>query len=135
MRIAHSALWTRDLVAAAAFFEGYFGASVGEPYRSRRREGFVSRFVTLPGGPADGSAGGGGQIELMTGPWLFDGPEKDHIGWDHIAISLGSGEAVDALANRCRSDGCLASGPRMTGDGFYEAVIVMPDGTPVEITA
>jgi len=29
----------------------------------------------------------------------------------------------------------LKSPPRMTGDGFYEAVIVMPDGTPIEVTA
>ncbi len=126
MRIAHSALWTKDLDAAASFWERYFGATVGGPYRSKRREGFVSRFVHLPGG-AD-------EIELMTGPWIEDAPKQEHVGWDHIAVSLGSREAVDELARRCSKDGCLASGPRMTGDGFYEAVILMPDGTLVEIT-
>ncbi|MEZ2219902.1 hypothetical protein [Rhizobium sp. RCC_161_2] len=40
----------------------------------------------------------------------------------------------DALAERCKADGCLKSGLRLTGDGFYEAVIAMPDGTPIEIT-
>lgn len=126
MRIAHSALWTRDLDAAAYFWESYFGATVGEPYHSRRREGFVSRFVQLADGPD--------QIELMTGPWLRGRLDNEHVGWDHIAVSLGSRDAVDALAARCGRDGCLASGPRLTGDGFYEAVILMPDGTPVEIT-
>lgn len=127
MRIAHTALWTRDLDAASAFWVKYFGASVGEPYHSQRRPGFVSRFVQLPEGPD--------QIELMTGPWLTADPHRERIGWDHVAISLGSKTAVDVLAERCKTDGCLTSLPRMTGDGFYEAVIAMPDGTPIEITA
>lgn len=127
MRIAHTALWTRDLAAAAEFWTDYFGATVGEPYHSQRRPGFTSRFVSLPGG--------GDQIELMTGPWLAADMQGDRVGWDHIAISLGDRAAVDELAERCRADGCLISGPRTTGDGFYEAVIAMPDGAPVEITS
>ncbi len=126
MRIAHTALWTRDLNAAAAFWQRYFGAEVGEAYHSKRREGFVSRFLKLPDS--------GDQIELMTGPWLRGRLDHDHLGWDHIAISFGNRAAVDALARRCVEDGCLMSGPRLTGDGFYEAVIITPDGTPVEIT-
>ncbi|MBB3607202.1 VOC family protein [Rhizobium sp. BK602] len=126
MRIAHTALWTRDLDAAAAFWMKYFGATVGEPYHSRRRHGFISRFVSLPES-AD-------QIELMTGPWLAADAQGERVGWDHIAVSLGDRAAVDRLAERCQTDGCLISGPRTTGDGFYEAVIAMPDGTPVEIT-
>jgi lactoylglutathione lyase len=51
-----------------------------------------------------------------------------------VAVSVGCIAAVDALATRCAADGCLLSPPRRTGDGFYEAVIAMPDGTPVEIT-
>ncbi|MGN6779315.1 VOC family protein [Rhizobium sp.] len=126
MQIAHTALWTPNLDAAAAFWETYFGATVGEPYRSQRRPGFISRFVSLPGS--------NDQIELMTGPWLAREPQSERIGWDHIAISLGSKAAVDALAERCKADNCLKSTPRTTGDGFYEAVITMPEGTPVEIT-
>ena len=126
MRIAHVALWTQDLGAAVEFWKNYFHASVGEEYRSQRRPGFVSRFLTLPES--------GGAIELMSGPWLASNEYVEQPGWDHIAISLGSKDMVDELASRCRSDGILKSGPRMTGDGFYEAVIIMPDGTPVEIT-
>lgn len=127
MHIAHTALWTRDLEAAAIFWRDYFGAEVGEAYYSQRRPGFVSRFVTL--------AGGGAKIELMTGPWIEAAPTAVHVGWDHIAVSLGNAEAVDRLAERCRANGLLLSPPRMTGDGFYEAVVSMPDGTPVEVTA
>lgn len=127
MHIAHTALWTRDLEAAALFWRDYFGAEVGEPYHSQRRAGFVSRFVMLPGG--------GAKIELMTGPWIEATPAADHVGWDHIAVSLGDAGAVDRLAERCRTNGLLVSPPRMTGDGFYEAVIAMPDGTPIEVTS
>jgi lactoylglutathione lyase len=125
MRIAHIALWTRDLDMAAKFFETYFDATIGNPYHSKNRVGFVSRFVRLPGGDV--------QIELMTGPWVADA-SGESVGWDHVAIALGSERAVLALAERCKVDGCLKSGPRWTGDGFFEAVVVMPDGSPVEIT-
>ncbi|MHC2106126.1 VOC family protein [Methylobacterium sp.] len=126
MRIAHVALWTRDLNAAAAFWRRYFRAEVGAPYHSQRQRGFVSRFVTLP---SDGA-----QIELMTAPGVADGKHDERVGWAHVAIALGSIEAVDALAARCAADGCLTAPPRRTGDGFYEAVIAIPDGTPIEIT-
>jgi hypothetical protein len=57
MNFAHTALWARDLSGAASFWGAWFGATIGAPYHSRRRPGFVSRFASLPGGL---------QIELMT---------------------------------------------------------------------
>ena len=126
MGIAHIALWTHDLDAAAAFWRRYFDAQVGDPYASKRRPGFVSRFITLPGDDA--------RIELMTGPWVASPTEADQVGWDHVAVALGSSAAVDALAARCEADGLLVSAPRTTGDGYYEAVVRMPEGTLVEIT-
>lgn len=126
MRLAHVALWTRDLDGAAEFWRTWFGAEIGEPYRSARRVGFVSRFAKLPGGEA---------IELMTGPWLAESGADESVGWDHIAISLGSEAAVDEMSDRCRAAGVLVSEPRTTGDGFYEAVVAMPEGTRVEITS
>ncbi|MBZ8141356.1 glyoxalase/bleomycin resistance/extradiol dioxygenase family protein [Rubrivivax gelatinosus] len=127
MQLAHVALWTADLDAAAAFWRERFGAEIGAPYRSTRRPGFVSRFATLPGG--------GARLELMSAAWLALPPAREAVGWDHVAVSLGSAAAVDALAARCAADGSLLSPPRHTGDGFYEAVIAAPDGTRVEITA
>ncbi|ASW09931.1 VOC family protein [Rhizobium sp. 11515TR] len=126
MRITHVALWTRDMQSAAEFWEEYFGATTGPLYSSARRPGFTSRFVSLPDE--------GGQIELMSGPWLPEDGYSERQGWDHIAIALKDNDAVDSLAKRCKEDGILKLGPRTTGDGFYEAVIAMPDGTPVEIT-
>ena len=127
MKLAHVALWTVDLDAAASFWENVFGAEVGELYRSARRPGFTSRFVHLP---KDGAA-----IELMTAPWIEAVPDREVTGWDHIAISVCSEREVDELAQRCREIGILSSDPRWTGDGFYEAVIVTPDGSRVEITS
>lgn len=125
-RLTHIGVWTRDLDAAADFWRRLFGATVGEPYHSRRRPGFVSRFVELPGG--------GPRIELMTGPRIAD-PVADGLGWDHVAVSVGGMAAVDSLARRCSEERLLVSGPRTTGDGFYEAIVTTPDGTRVEITS
>lgn len=124
--IAHIALWTRDIEAAAGFWHNYFDAEVGDLYESRRRPGFVSRFLTLPGG--------GARVELMSLTGLEDAPPWA-VGWDHVAVSLGEQAAVDGLARRCAADGLLVSEPRMTGDGYYEAVVAMPDGTRIEVTA
>ncbi|WP_322092596.1 VOC family protein [Paraburkholderia bannensis] len=127
MRLAHVALWTRDIPSAADFWQRYFDAKVGLLYNSNRRPGFTSCFIEL--GPDRL------QIELMSAPWIADKAADECVGWDHIAISLGSIAAVDSLAERCKSDNVLVSGPRRTGDGFYEAVIAAPDGTRVEITS
>ncbi len=127
VHVGHVAAWTRDLEGACAFFRRYFGATSSATYHSRRRPGFVSRIVTLPGGQT--------RIELMSAPWIADPPSGECSGWDHIAIALANAAAVDDPAARCSADGLLVSPPRTTGDGYYEAVISMPDGTRVEITA
>jgi lactoylglutathione lyase len=127
MKIAHVALWTLDLDEAVAFWTTFFDAKAGAPYESKRRAGFQSRFVALSDGPT---------IELMTGPWLAPGPSvaPEQIGWSHIAVSVQSREAVDALARRLADAGLLLSQPRTTGDGFYETTARTPDGILIEIT-
>jgi lactoylglutathione lyase len=127
MHVAHVALWTRDLNQAATFWRRFFYAEVGACYESKRRAGFVSRFVRLPGSHTT--------IELMTAPWIVDRSSLEQIGWDHLAIALGDEAAVDELAERCDAEGLLVSAPRTTGDGFYEAVIASPDGIRIEVTA
>lgn len=125
-RIAHVALWTPDLDASAAFWARHFAAEIGEEYVSRNRPGFRSRFVRLGEGPT---------IELMTGPWLAGLPADpaERTGWAHLAIALGSEDAVRAAAERLAAEGVLVSGPRRTGDGFFEAVVRSPEGALVEI--
>ena len=57
------------------------------------------------------------------------------MGLTHLALAVGSEAAVDALTQRLRADGFAAiDGPRRTGDGYYESVVLDPDGNRVEIT-
>ena len=127
MRIAHVALWTADLERLCGFWADIFGATVGDLYQSARRPGFSSRFLYLKDGPS---------IEIMQGPWINGQDQQgERQGYAHLALSLGSREAVDALATKAAASGILLSPARMTGDGFYEAVLEDPDGNPIEITA
>ena len=50
-------------------------------------------------------------------------------------LDLGSREAVDELTCRLGSDGYeVLSGPRTTGDGYYESCILGPENNLIEIT-
>lgn len=125
MKIAHVALWTRNLDAQVAFWQNVFGGQSNERYVSQNRPGFESHFITLDEGAT---------IELMTVPSLSNAPEAtEFVGWAHIALMVGTKQDVDRLAEQARAQGTLLSAPRMTGDGYYEAVIADPDGNRVEI--
>ncbi|MFY9996712.1 MAG: VOC family protein [Leclercia sp.] len=125
MNIAHVALWTRHLDAQVQFWQTVFGGQRNERYLSKNRPGFESHFITLTDGPT---------IELMTVPDLPDAPpHPEFVGWAHIALNVGSRAEVDRMAEQARSNDTLLSAPRMTGDGFYEAVIADPDGNRIEL--
>ena len=56
-------------------------------------------------------------------------------GYIHIAFSVGSKERVDSLTAQLQTDGYeVVSGPRTTGDGYYESCIVGIEGNQIEIT-
>lgn len=58
------------------------------------------------------------------------------IGYAHISICVGDRDCVDSLTRRLAEDGFpLIDGPRTTGDGYYESVILDPDGNLLELTA
>jgi lactoylglutathione lyase len=129
MRIEHVALWTEDLERLAAFYEAYFGASVGEKYVNPAK-GFESRFLSFDSGA---------RLELMR-TTAFS-PVKhpaatQRMGLTHLAIAIGSAEGVGELTGRLRRDGHrILDEPRRTGDGYYESVVLDPDGNRIEITA
>jgi len=58
------------------------------------------------------------------------------MGLTHLAISLGSEQREDERTAALREAGCvIESGPRRTGDGYYESVVLDPDGNRLELTA
>ena len=60
----------------------------------------------------------------------------ERMGHTHLAISVGSEQAVDEVTERLRHAGVtVVSGPRRTGDGYYETVVLDPEGNRVEIAA
>ena len=126
MRIEHVALWTRDVECLRAFYERYFGATVGARYENPRKQ-FQSYFLSF---------GDGARVELMHSPRVGGGEAgEERFGYAHLAISLGSEPAVDALTGRLRADGhAVIDGPRRTGDGYYESVVLDPDGNRIELT-
>lgn len=127
-RIEHAALWTPDLERARRFYERYFDAEAGSRYENEQKQ-FTSYFLRFASGA---------RLELMHPPTIAQALVADDAepqGYAHLAFSVGSEQAVDALTERLRRDGyVVASEPRWTGDGYYESVVLDPDGNPVEIT-
>lgn len=78
----------------------------------------------------------GARLEIMNKPGMED-PEKAKLrtGYIHVAFSVGSKEKVDRLTELLKSDGYeVVSGPRTTGDGYYESCIAGVEGNQIEIT-
>lgn len=128
MRIEHFAVWVTDLEVVAAFYERYFGATRNDLYHNAKK-GFSSYFLTFHTGA---------RLELMHSATL-DLPASEsgsqRLGWTHLAFSVGSEEQVDALTERLKTDGFpVLDGPRRTGDGYYESVVLDPAGNRLEIT-
>jgi lactoylglutathione lyase len=129
MRIEHLALWTNDIDRCTRFYAEYFGAQIGPPYVNPKK-GFESRFLSFDGGA---------RLEVMRTQTLSPveiEPGAQRMGLTHFAIAVGSEEGVDTLTARLRADGyAVLDGPRRTGDGYYESVVLDPDGNRIEITA
>lgn len=126
MRIEHIAMYVTDLEKAKDFLVTYFGAKSNEGYHNISTN-FRSHFLSFENGA---------RLEIMNKPNVED-PEKvlARTGFIHIAFSLGSKEAVDALTDRLKTDGYpVISGPRTTGDGYYESCIIGIEDNLIEIT-
>lgn len=129
MKIAHIAIWTDDIEGMRNFYMHYFDASSKEAYYNHTKD-FMSYFLTFNGDC---------KLELMRMPGIpknRNDIRKQATGLIHFAISLGSKMKVDELTDTLRRDGFkVISEPRTTGDGYYESVILDPEGNRVELTA
>ena len=127
MKIEHLAIWVSDLEKMRSFYEDYFSASSGQLYENPNKN-FSSYFLSFEEGA---------RLELMQKPEIPAQPDKarEHLGIIHFAISVGTKEKVDALTERLKIDGYEIVGePRTTGDGYYESVVLDPEGNRIEIT-
>lgn len=123
-RLDHAALYVADLERARDFFVTYFGATSDEGYHNPRT-GLRTYFLGFEGE---------GRIEIMSRPGIDVARGEGLLGWGHVAMDVGSREAVDELAARLTADGFrVVNGPRVTGDGYYEAVVLDAEGNEVEI--
>ena len=126
MTIDHIALYAENLEDEKNFFETYFGGTAGEKYFNEKT-GFTSYFISFEDGT---------RLEIMNMP---DTRKSENIlrmaGSAHIAFHAGSMENVNALTDKLRKDGfSVISGPRTTGDGYYESCIEDREGNLIEIT-
>jgi lactoylglutathione lyase len=129
MKIEHLAIWVDDLEKMRQFYSTYFNAVSNEKYTNAKK-GFTSYFLTF--------GGNGARLELMNRTDIFNEPTKRGFmkGIAHFAISVGSKDAVNNLTERLRADKyIIESEPRTTGDGYYESVVLDPEGNYVELTS
>ncbi len=126
MKIEHIAMYVSDLEAARDFFVKYLGGISNDGYHNKNTD-FRSFFISFEDGA---------RLELMTKPDIIDNDKPlARTGYAHVAFSVGSSDKVDELTDRLRSDGYeVVSGPRTTGDGYYESCIVAIEGNQIEIT-
>jgi len=127
MQLAHIALYVQDLEGMKDFYLQHFGASANAKYNNPKT-GLQTYFLSFSSGA---------QLELMTRPGLSP-RQKNALsaGYNHIAFALGSREHVDALAHELSLAGCpILSGPRITGDGYYEVSLQDPEGNLLELVA
>ncbi len=126
MKIEHIAMYVADLEAAKDFFVKYLGGKSNDGYHNPKTD-FRSYFISFDDGA---------RIEIMNKPDLYEADKQlNRTGYIHIAFSVGSKEKVDEMTVRLKSAGYeVISGPRTTGDGYYESCIVGIEGNQIEIT-
>lgn len=121
-------MWTNQLETMRDFYCDYFDGIASDKYQNEIKE-FESYFIAFEEGA---------RIELMMMPNIVELEANNLVscmGLTHFSVSVGNVIAVKLLTEKLRKDGfTIASEPRTTGDGYFESVILDPDGNCVEIT-
>ena len=126
MRIEHIAMYVNDIEQAREFYIKYLDGKSNDGYHNAKT-GFRSYFISFEDGA---------RLEIMNKPDMDDQEKTlNRTGLIHIAFSVGSKKRVDELTQLFQADGYrVVSGPRTTGDGYYESGIVTSEGNQIEIT-
>jgi lactoylglutathione lyase len=127
MKIEHVAIWTARLEILRDFYCRFFNGISNERYYNPAKN-FSSYFISFEQGP---------RLEIMSRPDIPDNlndPVSQYKGVIHFAFEVRTMEEVDRLAQKFIDAGVpLLSGPRKTGDGYYEFEIFDPDQNRVEV--
>ena len=129
MQIEHLAIWVRDLEGMRDFYLKYFDTTSGEKYVNPAKQ-FTAYFIRFGENKT--------RLELMTRPDIgsTEGKRGFNMGLAHFTISVGGKGQVNVLTERLRKDNYTIFGePRTTGDGYYESVVLDPEGNILEISA
>lgn len=126
MRVEHVAMYVNDLEATKDFFITFFGATANDLYHNQKT-GLRTYFLTFEDNT---------RLEIMTRPDMVSSEKAlMQTGFTHLAFSVGNKEKVDKLTTQLKEAGFeVISGPRTTGDGYYESCILGPEGNQIEIT-
>lgn len=129
MTLEHVAIWTRKLETLKDFYIKYFNGIANDKYTNHQKQ-FQSYFIRFQSGA---------RLELMSMPDIPENandPEgRQYLGIIHLAFGVYSMKEVDELAARFQKDGLpILSGPRITGDGYYEFETLDPDKNRIEVT-
>ena len=126
-KIEHMAVWVTDLEKMKEFYIRYFNGTANQKYVNPVR-GFSSYFISFGEGP---------RLEIMNLQDIAPDGNSERVvrGWAHLAFSLGTRKAVEELTEKFRNEGyTVESEPRTTGDGYFESVILDPEGNQLELT-
>jgi len=129
MILEHVAIWTNNIEALKEYYTKYFDAVSNEKYINPQKK-FESYFLSFQLG---------GRLELMSRQGIpnnaNDTITQQHLGIIHLAFGVSSMKEVDAKAKQLQDDGfTILSGPRKTGDGYYEFETLDPDNNRLEVT-
>jgi lactoylglutathione lyase len=129
MKIEHVAIWVDDLELMKDFYLKYFETNTGNKYTNEKNE-YTSYFIFFGEDKT--------RLELMNKPDVAPtiGQRGFTKGLAHFTISVGGKQNVNELTERFRKDGfTIFSEPRTTGDGYYESVVLDPEGNYLEVCA
>lgn len=127
--IEHIAIWTNRLEELKDYYITYFDGISNEKYHNKTNQ-FQSYFISFSFGA---------RLELMTMPNLpknkNDTITHQHLGLIHLAFNTNTKQEVDEKAKILSDAGYkILSGPRITGDGYYEFETLDPDNNRLEVT-
>lgn len=129
MIIEHIAIWTNNIELLKEYYVKYFDGFSNEKYTNNEKQ-FSSYFISFKSGA---------RLELMSMPDILENANdtlnKQHQGIIHLAFGVHTKNEVDSKLAQLKNDGyIILSGPRKTGDGYYEFETLDPDNNRLEIS-